>query len=141
MTTTSTGSTPVGLTRDAGFEIGVSRTVDFPRQQVWDYLTSPDGIARWLGGGLELPAARGTGYRTPDGTTGEVRSYHSTGRIRLTWQPADWDHSSTMQVTATANGDKTVLRFHQEKLADSGERERQREHWQAVMEAVLADLA
>lgn len=139
--TTEAGPTPVGLTRDVGYEIGVSRTINLPRQQVWDHLTSADGIARWLGQGLELPASKGTRSETPDGTTGEVRSYHSTGRIRFTWQPAGWDHSTTMQVTATASGDKTVLRFHQEKLADPGEREQQRQHWQAVMDAVVADLA
>jgi len=34
-----------------------------------------------------------------------------------------------------------VLRFHQEWLADDGERERQRAHWKAVMERVATALS
>ena len=140
MTTERTVSPAVGLTQDAGWEIGVSRTVDVPLQRVWDYLTSPDGVRRWLGSGLELPAEKGTRFRTDDGTHGEVRSYHPTGRLRLTWQPAGWDHSSTVQVTVSDRSGRTSVRFHQEKLADADERSRQREHWIAVMDAVVGDL-
>ena len=131
----------VGLTRDAGFEIGVSRTLDHPPSTVWTYLTSRHGIGRWLGGGLELPAARGDRYTTTDGTTGEVRSFHPLDRIRLTWQPVDWDHPSTVQVAIADRGGRTMLRFHQERLADPGERARQRTHWAGVMDGVIADLA
>ena len=34
-----------------------------------------------------------------------------------------------------------MLRFHQERLADAAEREQQRAHWQAVMDAVETALA
>lgn len=34
---------PVGQTQDAGWQIGVSRTLDHPLERVWDALvTSPD---------------------------------------------------------------------------------------------------
>jgi len=131
----------VGLTRDAGFEIGVSRTIDHSSSTVWEYLTSQDGIRRWPGGGLELPAAAGDRYTTPDGTTGEVRSFHPLDRIRRTWQPVDWDHPSTVQVAIADRGGRTMLRFHQERLADPDERARQRTHWAGVMDGVIADLA
>ena len=134
-------STPVGLTRDAGFEIGVSRTVDLPPDRVWRTLVSDEGVAVWLGAGVQLPTdpaiAKGTPYRTADGTRGEIRSFHSTGRLRLTWQPPGWDHESTVQVTVSSRGGRTVLRFHQERLADPAERARQRAHWRAVMDAVV----
>ena len=136
------GTSPTtGLTRDVGWEIGVSRTVDQPIDQVWSYLTSPDGIRRWLGGGLVLPSDKGAEYRTPDGTTGDLRSFHPGDRIRLTWRPADWDHSTTLQIVVRANGDRTSLRFHQERLADSGEREQQRRHWATVANGIVEDLA
>ncbi|WP_395727983.1 SRPBCC domain-containing protein [Nakamurella sp.] len=136
-------TTPVGLTRDAGFEIGVSRTVDLPPDQVWRSLVSDDGVATWLGAGVRLPdpaAAKGTRYRTTDGTRGEIRSLHPTGRLRLTWQPPDWDHESTVQVTVSVRGGRTVIRFHQERLSDPAERARQREHWRAVLDAVVDRL-
>lgn len=139
--TTARPSPTVGLTRDAGFEIGVSRTLDHPPSTVWTYLTSRNGIRRWLGGGLDLPAARGDHYTAPDGTTGEVRSFHPLDRIRLTWRPVDWDHASIVQVAIADRGGRTLLRFHQERLADPDERARQRTHWAGVMDGVMADLA
>ena len=130
----------VGLTQDAGWEIGVSRTVDAPVEAVWSYLTSAEGVRRWLGAGPAFPAARGDRYRTADGTSGEFRSVHPGERMRLTWRPADWDHDSTVQVTVSAKDDRTVLRFHQERLAGPDERERQRAHWSTVMDSVADAL-
>jgi hypothetical protein len=33
-----------------------------------------------------------------------------------------------------------MIRFHQERLLDAGEREQQRTHWRAVMASVVAAL-
>ncbi|GAA5159640.1 MULTISPECIES: SRPBCC domain-containing protein [Amycolatopsis] len=65
-----------------------------------------------------------------------MRSYHSLDRIRLTWRPPDWEHDSTVQVTVRTTGGKTTLRFHQERLADVGERARQRAYWTDVVERI-----
>ncbi|WP_459644223.1 SRPBCC family protein [Kineococcus sp. NUM-3379] len=132
---------PVGLTQDAGWQIGVSRTVDHPVEEVWGFLTSPAGRAVWLGHGVDVLDGRGRAYRTADGTAGEVRSLHDHDRIRLTWRPEGWDHDSTVQVTVRAAGaGRTVLRFHQDRLADAAERARQRAHWRAVLGSVVAAL-
>jgi uncharacterized protein YndB with AHSA1/START domain len=132
---------PTGLTKGAGWEIGVSRTVDFPLEEVWDFLTSPEGSAVWLGAGVQRLDEPGREYQTSEGTSGEIRSYHPLDRVRLTWQPPGWAHDSTMQftVTGTAAG-RTMVRFHQERLADAGEREQQRAHWRAVLDALVAAL-
>jgi uncharacterized protein YndB with AHSA1/START domain len=132
---------PTGLTKGAGWEIGVSRSVDFPLETVWDFLTSAEGSAVWLGAGVQRLDRPGTAYQTSGGTSGEVRSFRPLDRVRLTWQPEDWSHDSTVQVTVsrTAAG-RTLLRFHQERLADATEREQQRAHWQAVLDAVVTVL-
>ena len=52
-------SRPVGLTRDAGFQIGVSRSVAVPLEQVWDTLVSDAGVRTWLGADVQLPSAAG----------------------------------------------------------------------------------
>jgi len=130
----------VGRTRDAGWQIGVSKTLPHPVATVWSLLTSPRGIALWLGSGARL-GGPGERYETAAGTTGEIRSLHDRDRVRLTWRPEGWDHDTTVQVTVTDAGDgRTVLRFHQEWLAGADERERQREHWQAVMARVVEAL-
>ena len=131
---------PVGKTKDAGWEIGVSRTVPVPKEQVWAVLTSKDGTDLWLGSGVTWPAEAGTPFELDDGTVGELRSFRPLDRIRLTWRPRGWDHDSTVQVAISGNGDKTRITFHQERLAGADERERQRTHWSAVMDQVVAAL-
>lgn len=125
----------VGQTRDVGFEIGVSRTLDHPPEAVWAFLTSPEGLAVWLGRGVALPAGKGEPYRTLDGTEGELRSFRPLDRMRLTWRPPGWDHDTTVQVVIVpAAAGRTSVRFHQEWLADAAERERQRAHWRGVID-------
>jgi uncharacterized protein YndB with AHSA1/START domain len=130
-----------GRTKDAGWQIGVSKTVDHPLEVVWEFLTSPEGTALWLGHGVTVLNEKGRVYETSDGTTGETRSFRREDRIRLTWQPPDWDHDSTVQVAVAPSGDtKTMIRFHQERLANAREREQQRTHWRAVMASVVKAL-
>jgi len=129
----------VGHTRDAGWEIGVSKTIHRPVGEVWDFVTSPAGIALWLGEGVTLLSEPGAGYETTTGVQGEMRSFRDLDRLRLTWQPADWAHDTTLQLAVRATGtDRTTLVVHQERLVDASEREQQRRHWQGVV-AALAD--
>lgn len=124
----------VGRTRDAGWEIGVSATLDHPVERVWALVADPEGQALWLGPGADLPRDKGAAYATDDGTVGEVRSFRDGDRVRVTMRPAGWDHDTTVQVAVSRVGpDRTRLGLHQEWLADSDERERQREHWKAVL--------
>lgn len=131
----------VGLTEDAGFEIGVSRTVPYAPAEVWNFLASPGGTALWVGPGAVLEPTKGAPYATDDGTTGEVRSFRPDDRIRLTWRPASWSHDSTVQLVVRPAATGASVRFHQERLADADERERQRTHWRAVLDAIEAALA
>ncbi|MEV4054478.1 SRPBCC domain-containing protein [Amycolatopsis sp. NPDC049688] len=131
----------VGKTADVGWNIGVSRTLPYPAGTVWDFLVSREGVAIWLGPGVELPREPGAEYETANGTVGEIRSFAEGDRVRLTWRPSDWDHDSTVQVRLSGAGAKTTLRFHQEWLADAEEREEQRAYWQDVTERVVAALA
>jgi uncharacterized protein YndB with AHSA1/START domain len=131
----------VGKTADVGWNIGVSRTLPYPAEVVWDFLVSREGVTIWLGPGVELPREPGAEYETANGTVGEIRGFADGDRVRLTWRPSDWDHDSTVQVRLSGAGAKTTLRFHQEWLADAEEREQQRAYWQDVTERVVAALA
>ncbi|MYR41412.1 SRPBCC domain-containing protein [Streptomyces sp. SID5910] len=127
---------PTGLTQDAGWQIGVSRTLAHPPAVVWDFISGTEGLALWLGPGAELTPERGAPYRTAEGVTGEVRGYHAGAKIRVT------HGTTTVQVALApaAEGARTMLRFHQEHLAGPEERERRRAHWQRVMAQVAAAL-
>ena len=131
----------VGRTKDAGWQIGVSRTVEHPVERVWEFLTSPAGTDLWLGHGVRLTEEPGAQYETDGGVRGETRSFRSRDRIRLTWQPAEWDHETTVQMVVSRSGaDRTRLTFHQERMTSAGERERQRRHWRAVMDSITSAL-
>lgn len=132
---------PVGRTRDAGWQIGVSKTINRPVGEVWDFITSPEGIAIWLGDGVTVLSDRGAGYETATGVRGETRSFRELDRVRLTWQPPDWTHDTTLQLTVSSAGEgRARLVVHQERLADATEREQQRRHWQGVVNALVDAL-
>ncbi|MGP4044828.1 SRPBCC family protein [Streptomyces sp. 2A115] len=122
---------PTGLTQDAGWNIGVSRTLPQPPEAVWEFIASPEGVALWLGEGAVLPRApkKGDTYETKTGVGGEVRGYHPGTRIRVTYG------RTTVQVTvSSAPHGRTVINFHQERMSSAEEREVQRGHWAAVMD-------
>jgi uncharacterized protein YndB with AHSA1/START domain len=132
----------VGRTRGAGWQIGVSKTMDRPVETVWDFITSPAGVAIWLGEGVTVLPERGAGYETTTGVRGETRGFRELDRVRLTWQPPNWTHETTLQLTVSPAGDgRARLVVHQERLADAAEREQQRRHWQAVITAIAEALA
>lgn len=134
------GTRAVGHTRDAGWEIGVSATVDADPAAVWGLLTGP-GLHLWLGdvdGGL--PTAPGTTGRTADGGWFDVRSFRPMDRVRLRWSPSgDPVQASTVQVTVRGSGaGRTRVGLHQEQLPNAASRDRQRVHWRAVMAEIAA---
>lgn len=131
------GLREVGETADAGFQVGVQRTLPIPQDDLWTLLTSKSGLAVWLGDTGPLAIESGSRYETPEGTTGEIRTTKDHERIRLTWQPPDRPDPTTLQLTVTpaeSDPSRCVLRFHHENLADTTERETLREHWRAVLD-------
>ncbi|MDY7100597.1 MAG: SRPBCC domain-containing protein [Actinomycetota bacterium] len=130
---------PVGLTRDAGWQIGVSRTVAADLGAVWDLLVSAEGLALWLGEGVDVPLVTGQQYETAAGTVGEVRSLRPYDRVRITWQPADRPQPATVQIAVRQAANGCSVRFHTERLDSSDEREVMRVHWKRVA-AELADI-
>lgn len=127
----------VGETADAGFQVGVQRTVAMSSDEAWAWLTTGAGRDAWLGRTEALPLEPGARYRCEDGTTGEVRRVEPGRRVRLTWQPPGWSSASTVQITITPKDDRCTVGFHQERLPDGDAREAMKARWRAV----LAELA
>ena len=133
-------SDTVGLTKDAGWELGVRQTVSAPIQQVWTYLVGP-GLLVWLGEIDALPTEKGATYLTRDGVAGDIRSYSENAKLRLTWRPDDWPHDSTLQLTVREAATGTTIGIHHEQLADRSERKMMLGHWKNVIAAMADDLA
>jgi uncharacterized protein YndB with AHSA1/START domain len=126
--------TPVGLTKDVGFQIGVRRTLPICQRDAWQLLTSQRGLSIWLGEVSKLNIAKGSKYQLPDGTEGEIRVYKQNSHLRITWHPPVWQRSSTIQLRVIPKGDRTVVAFHQEHLPGVQEREERRVFFAGVIE-------
>lgn len=129
-----------GLTQDAGWELGVRTTVPAPLPVVWEYLLG-EGLPVWLGEIAALPTEKGEPYVTADGVHGVIRSYTDQLRVRLGWQPDDWPHDTTLQVTVKEAASGTTIGIHHEKLADRDERKMMLGHWKNVAAALDAHFA
>ena len=126
----------VGLTADVGgYQIGVSRTVPVGEEALWGALLSPEGMALWLGGPIELEG--GATFALADGTVGEVRVYTPWSHIRLTWQPRGWARASTIQVRVAAAKAGTRIGFHQEQLRDATARATMKARWEGVIAGLV----
>lgn len=132
---------PIGLTKEAGWQIGVRRTLSVPCPEVWHLLTSARGLRIWLGPVPCLDEARGAMYELDDGTSGEIRVYAPHSHLRLTWQPHGWSRPSTIQVRVIPKGDRCILAFHQEHLPGPVEREQRRAHFAAALHEFAQILA
>ncbi len=137
------GRRVVGQTADAGFQLGVQRSIAAPIEVVWEAVTSNPAL--WLGEGAEVTFEPGTRYRVPASPTepaasGEVRVVKPADRVRLTWQPEGWEKPATVQLalTTTASG-KTAVRAHLEHLPDAEARDAMRERWRRSLQRLLAD--
>ena len=124
-----------GLTKDAGWEMGVRTTVPAPLPAVWGFLLG-EGLPLWLGEIDALPAEKGAQYATADGVRGSIRSFTEGLRVRLSWQPDDWPHDTILQVTVKPAATGTTIGFHHEKLADRDERRMMLGHWKTVAAAI-----
>ena len=129
-----------GLTKDAGWEMGVRQTVAAPLPAVWDFLLG-EGLPVWLGEIDGLPTEKGAGYVTADGVRGSIRGYTERYRVRLGWQPDDWPHDTTLQVTLKESATGTTIGFHHEKLANREERKMMLGHWKNVAAAIEKHFA
>ena len=132
---------PVGLTKDTCWQVGVSRRVPTELHRVWTTLTSPEGLAAWLGPGAAPDPQAGAPYEAADGTTGEMRSWRERDRLRATRLVPGEDHETTIQVTVSTTPTGTRIGLHQERMASQEERSRMRNHWKAVADELARVLA
>jgi uncharacterized protein YndB with AHSA1/START domain len=123
---------PVGLTKDAGYQIGVRRTLPIHHEDAWRVLTSPVGLQMWLDAVSKLNFTEGARFELSDGSRGEIRVFSPNSHLRITWQPQGWSRASTIQLRVIPRGYKTVVAFHQEHLPGLKERAERREHYKAA---------
>lgn len=121
--------TPVGLTKDAGFQIGVRKTIDYSFDKVWNFFFSDEGVKIWLGN-LVTEVGIKKHYKTEEGIEGQINLFKLHSHIRLTWKRKDWENFSMLQIRIIRAKDKTTISFHQDKLLDEQQREEVKTYWE-----------
>jgi uncharacterized protein YndB with AHSA1/START domain len=127
---------PVGLTKSAGFQIGVRRTLPITSEKAWELLFSQEGLKIWLGDLSSLPLQKGERYKTQQGVSGEIRVVRPKEQLRMTLQKKNWTYASTCQIRLIPKSTgKTTISFHQENLDSAAEREEMKLHWEEVLQS------
>lgn len=127
----------VGESADAGFMVGVRRTLPIAQEQAWELLMAPEGLVLWLGAVSGLDLVVGERFTTAEGRTGELRVVKPPAQIRLRWQLPGWGRPSTLQIRCIpVDPGKTTISFHQELLAGATVRAQMKERWEGVLAAL-----
>jgi uncharacterized protein YndB with AHSA1/START domain len=121
-----------GNKKDAGFDVGVRKTVDAPKDKVWAFLLGA-GLPIWLGN-TTLTLEKNVAYETDDDISGTLLTHTAGSRIKLTWQPGEWNHDSTLQLTLKETAVGTTIAFQQERLSGREERKIMLGHWKDVVQ-------
>ncbi|MGZ7446119.1 SRPBCC family protein [Paenibacillus sp. TH7-28] len=131
------GRVPVGTTKDAGVQIGVRRTLAAPKEQVWEFLTTPAGLSLWIGDVPSFKLEVGYKFASKEGVSGKISVVKPYQKLRLTWKRPEWEQFSRLQLyVLSTNTGKTTVSIHQEMLEEVFIRELMKRHW----EDMLAEL-
>ena len=109
----------IGLTKDAGWQFGVRKSVSLNLNEVWDFLFSDNGEKLWL-----------------NGANKEFSTFKNLSHIRTKWKLKSWTNEATLQMRVIANKDKTTIAFHIEKLLDEKQREETKKYWDNVIKTL-----
>lgn len=139
------GKRAVGQTADAGFQVGVRRSVAASPAAAWELVTSRPDL--WLGEGASVAFEEGARYEVPPaagvpGASGEVRVVRPGERLRMTWRPEAWTAPATLQLAFTeSRPGRTAITVHLERLPDADAREATRRRFRAALERVAEAVA
>jgi uncharacterized protein YndB with AHSA1/START domain len=131
------GRKPVGVTKDAGVQIGVRKTPAANRETLWDYLLSPRGLTLWIGSVADFRAEKGFVFASAEGVSGKLTVVQPYRKLRMTWSRPEWSMHSRLQITLLpANAGKTTIAIHQEMLEDVYIREQMRRFWENRLQQI-----
>jgi hypothetical protein len=113
----------IGLTKDAGWQFGVRRSVSLNKNEVWDFLFSEKGINLWL-----------------KGADKEFSTFKNHSHIRTKWKLKEWTNKATLQMRVLSNKDKTTIAFHIDELLDESQREATKAYWEQIINKLREKL-
>lgn len=130
----------IGKTKDAGYQIGVRRTLPVTVEAAWRFLTGVEGLRVWLGEAEGAVVREGENFATREGDSGRFTVVKPLSHMRLQWMRSDWEAPSTLQIRVLPAKQGATISIHQEKLSGPAAREEMKAHWEVVQEAIRSRL-
>ena len=135
------GRRVLGQTAGGNFQIGVSRTLNVPLAELWEFLESSEGISLLLGEGTGADGFESLQSGSDRGIEAETTTYHHASHVRMRFRPPGWKEHSILQVRVRQKGpEKTVITFHQEKLPHEESREEMKNRWKEAAARIALRL-
>jgi hypothetical protein len=113
----------VGLTKDAGWQFGIRRTIPVSLEKVWDYLFSEKCASIWL----------------RDAET-EFSTIKTHSHIRTKWKLSHWPNKANLQMRVIPLKDKTTIAFHIDRLQSEQQRKASKIYWTNVISDLIKTL-
>ena len=102
----------------ASSAVRVVRTVDAPVGDVWRTLTSPGGAEALLGPGASF-GGKGEPWRSHDGPSGVLRSYHPLEQLRWSWHETPDAPASIVELDLVDDGGATRLDLRHDGVSET----------------------
>lgn len=109
----------IGLTKDAGWQFGIRKTLAAKLETLWNVFFSDRGLSYWSKGVDQ-------GFST----------FKEYSHIRTKWRQRYFTEDANLQIRfiPSKSKDKTTISVHIDKLKNEHEREVTREYWSKVIE-------
>ena len=116
----------IGLTKDAGWQYGIRRTVDLPLEEAWDYLFSKNGFKIWA-----------------DQVQTDFSTFKKYSHIRTKWKMRDWDDAASLQLRVLSNSrtKKTTIALHIDQIRNELHRDMAKKYWTGVLTKIIENLS
>ena len=113
----------IGLTKDAGWQFGIRRTVPVNTEEVWNCLFSKKYASIWL--------------KDADLMFSTNKPY---SHIRTKWNLNNWPNSANLQMRVIPRKTKTTIAFHIDKLNNEQQRNESKLYWTSVLTKLVTLL-
>lgn len=109
----------VGLTKDAGWQFGIRKTLPANLETLWNVFFSDRVLSYWS-----------------EGVDQGFSTFNKYSHIRTKWRHKDFTEDANLQIRfiPSKNQDKTTISFHVDKLKNENQREVTRAYWSKVIE-------
>lgn len=109
----------VGLTKDAGWQFGIRKTMPANLETLWNLFFSDRGLGFWC-----------------EGVDQNFSTFKEYSHIRTKWRHRDFAEDTNLQIRfiPSKNKDKTTISFHVDKLKNESQREMTKDYWSKVIE-------